>query len=101
MLSIDNATPRYFSPIGILYEGDIYLKVEGDYANAYFSYSFDGKKYLPIGNILDVSILSDEYAYPMGFTGAYVGVAAQDLKFYKKEATFSNIIYIGKDRGGN
>lgn len=97
VLSIDNGNPSYFSEVGVPYTGDIYLKVEADYAEAYFSYSLDGETYIQIGDVLDVSILSDEYAYPMGFTGAYVGMAAQDLKFHEKEARFSGITYVAKE----
>ena len=38
-----------------------------------------------------------EYARPMGFTGAFVGMACQDLRDHKKTADFLSFRYENKE----
>ena len=71
------------------------LKMDGRYG--FFSYSFDGDadaagggsgEYRDIPYQLDAAKLSDEYASPLGFTGAFVGMCAVDLVDKKGYADF-------------
>jgi xylan 1,4-beta-xylosidase len=63
-------------PVG---NGKLYLRltVIGKYGE--FSYAKEDKKWEVIPYQLDASILSDEYAAPLGFTGAFVGMSCQDM----------------------
>ena len=75
--------------------GVVYLKVVGENEKAQFSFSYDGKNFVDFGNPVSTLILSDEFAN--GFTGAFVGMMANDLKEHKKEAEFLSFSYLGKD----
>jgi xylan 1,4-beta-xylosidase len=66
----------------------VYLRVEIDLARLRFYHSNDGKEWVPIGDELDASILSDEYGAPWAFTGNFVGMACQDLTGSGKSADF-------------
>jgi xylan 1,4-beta-xylosidase len=63
----------------------VLLRAEGNGKDLRFFHSTDsGKYWKPAGEVLDMSMLSDDYAtrYPepgWGFTGAFVGMACQDL----------------------
>lgn len=68
-------------------QGDaIYLKAEIDHQKLQFYYGTYEGQWLKIGPVLDMTILSDEYAN--GFTGAFVGLTAQDQRMKSKWATF-------------
>lgn len=64
----------------------IYLKAFIDYEKLQFAYAFEEDAWHDIGPVLDMTILSDEYAN--GFTGAFVGLTVQDLYKKKKWAKF-------------
>ncbi|GAA4271218.1 glycoside hydrolase family 43 protein [Aquimarina gracilis] len=60
-----------------------------------FYYSIDQEQtFVPIGKVLDASILSDDYVrerderYRPAFTGMFVGICCQDLGYNKKHADF-------------
>lgn len=71
---------------------EVHLRVTVDRTTGYFSYSFDGENYTKIPYELDVTILSDEYAR-LGFTGAFVGMACQDMQDQTAYADFSKFTY--------
>ena len=58
---------------------DIYLKLEIENERIRFFYSKDGEQWHVAGWEDDASILSDEHAMPVGFTGNFVGMACQDM----------------------
>ena len=63
-------------------EGAVWLKLNVDREKAWFSYSLDGAHYDRLGPVLDATILSDDYFQEKGhcmFTGAFIGIACQDL----------------------
>jgi xylan 1,4-beta-xylosidase len=68
-------------------DGPLLLRADVDGAELRFTWSSDDTTWTPIGGVLDASLLSDEYATRLvadrvtdwGFTGAFVGLAAQDL----------------------
>ncbi len=57
---------------------------------AQFSYSANDAC-VPIGPLLDSTILSDDYAD--GFTGAFIGICVQDLQSMKQYADFKSFLY--------
>lgn len=57
----------------------IYLRANVNEDKLVFAYSFDGNLFENIDHTFDASILSDEFAKPMGFTGAFAGMACQDM----------------------
>jgi len=78
-----------------------YLKLTLDFERAQFWYSADGVRWLPIGPALDAGVMSDENAESVrdgflidqGFTGAFVGVCAQDLSGRRLAADFDYFAY--------
>ncbi len=93
VVTIDNANPTFYHEQGIPYEGEVKLKLKGSYSEAQFYFENSKGEDVAIGTTLDVSKLSDEYANPMGFTGAFMGMCAQDLSLHQKEARFKSIYY--------
>lgn len=74
-------------------DGVVHLRVEANGRYGYFSYSTDGETYVKIPHRLDLSKLSDEYATPMGFTGAFVGMNCIDMVDKKGYADFLYFTY--------
>ena len=68
-------------------DGPVCLRATMQREELQFSYSLDGDIWLTIGPILDSTILSDDYAN-LSFTGAFVGICAQDLTGQKRHADF-------------
>ena len=59
--------------------GQIFLRAEIDHARLDFFASPDGTGWRQIGPTLDASKLSDDYGQGLHFTGALIGLCAQDL----------------------
>lgn len=57
--------------------GTVHLKVTFRKTDVRFSYSLDGEAWKEIGPVLESAILSDDYNH-LGFTGAFIGLCAQD-----------------------
>ncbi|MGI6333112.1 MAG: glycoside hydrolase family 43 protein [Saccharofermentanales bacterium] len=66
----------------------VYLRAEIDHAELQFSYSLDNLNYQKIGQVLDMSALSDEASKCGTFTGAFIGMYAQDTHTKSKWADF-------------
>jgi len=63
-----------------------------------FYYGRDGRNWTPIGPVLDASKLSDEYCHPvLAFTGAFVGLCAQDLSGGSCPADFDFFEYVEEE----
>jgi xylan 1,4-beta-xylosidase len=90
----DQSQSDFFTaPIPIA-AGRIELRVEVDYERLRFAYRMGGDwKFLP--ELFDASILSDEAAGPgsANFTGAFVGVACQDMSGMARPADFDYFEY--------
>lgn len=71
--------------------GRYFMKVCVRNEKIQFYYSFDETNWIKIGENLDALKLSDEHCN--GFTGAYVGICAQDLMGTKKYADFDYFEY--------
>lgn len=82
-------------PIPISDGRRIHLRVEVDYERMYFGYSFDGRAWEWIPQQFDASILSDEASAPglPNFTGAFVGMACQDVAGTRTPADFDYFEY--------
>lgn len=70
-----------------------YLRVEVDFQKLQFSASPDGTEWQPMGPVLDASKLSDDYGTGLHFTGAMVGICAQDVGGNRKHADFDYFDY--------
>ena len=92
-LQADAFTP----PIAIPADKPVHLRAEIDYERLHFGYRVDGVdndwRWLP--QQFDASILSDEAAAPgtANFTGAFVGMACQDMAGTGKHADFDFFEY--------
>jgi xylan 1,4-beta-xylosidase len=68
---------------------ECHLRVEINYDKLQFSASPDGTKWQLIGPVLDATKLSDDYGkHILHFTGAFVGLCAQDMDGTKAHADF-------------
>lgn len=97
ILSCDNG--QYSEPFAYvkLPEGKkVWLKVEGDHEAVRFFYSLDGKEYIRYGEDCDALRISDEHIDTSAFTGAFIGICAQDMSGFSKYADFEYFEYIEK-----
>ncbi len=91
----------FTSPIAIPAGKPVRLRVEVDCERLYFAYRVEGVdndwRWLP--QQFDASILSDEATAPglSSFTGAFVGVACQDLAGTLRPADFDSFEYLERD----
>lgn len=78
-------------------QGSVYLKVTVDHAQAQFFYKTDGTKWFPLGVVQPADHLSDDYIEERrdrcAFTGAMVGICAQDMDIHRSYADFSYFTY--------
>jgi xylan 1,4-beta-xylosidase len=81
-------------------DGAIWLKCEVDYQALVFSWSDNGKNWRRLPITLDYSLISDEAGKGEGgsFTGAFVGMACQDLSGQNCPADFDYFHYIERDK---
>lgn len=70
-----------------------FLRAEVDFQKLQFRASPDGRYWQDIGPVLDFTKLSDDYGTGLHFTGAMVGLCAQDLSGEKKPAEFDYFDY--------
>jgi xylan 1,4-beta-xylosidase len=87
----DSVTADAFTaPIPILEDAPIELRVEVDYERLLFAYRMGGNAWQWLPQQFDASILSDEASAPglPNFTGAFVGMACQDLSGTAMPADF-------------
>jgi xylan 1,4-beta-xylosidase len=71
----------------------IFLRAEVDFQRLQFSASPDGKNWQTVGPVLDASKLSDDYGQGLHFTGAMVGLCAQDVGGTRATADFDYFDY--------
>ncbi len=70
----------------------VHLKLVVKNHTGKFYYSIDGVNYTEIDYTIDVTVLSDEY-HELGFTGAMVGIMAQDLQYNRQHCDFKYFKY--------
>jgi xylan 1,4-beta-xylosidase len=82
-------------PIGITPRGRVRLRVEVDFERLYFLYAVEGESWRRLPQTFDASILSDEATAPgnPNFTGAFVGMACQDMSGAACPADFDYFEY--------
>lgn len=83
-------------PVIIPNEGPVRLKLEIRGPALQFFYAVGQGDWLPVGPVLDASLLSDEcggHAEHGSFTGAFVGMAASDLNGTARPADFTDFTY--------
>ncbi|MEM7577665.1 MAG: glycoside hydrolase family 43 protein [Planctomycetota bacterium] len=80
-------------PIALPDQRPCHLRLQLDGSDLRFSYSLDGQTWKRVGPDLDASILSDEYAQELGFTGAFAGMACLDLAGTRLHADFDYFTY--------
>jgi xylan 1,4-beta-xylosidase len=85
----------FSEPLAIPAGVPVQLRVEVDFERLYFAYRVENQGWRPLPGPLDASILSDEAAAPgtPNFTGAFVGVCAQDLSGTRCAADFDYFVY--------
>ena len=83
-------------PIGLPRTGPVELSVSVDHDQARFTYGVDDQAEQMIPGVYDYSALSDEVAGGTGanFTGAFVGMACQDLTGRRQAADFQYFEYL-------
>ena len=98
----DAFTPPFSIPSNVVVE----LRVEIDYERLHFGYRVGGAEWTWIPQQFDASILSDEATAPglPNFTGAFVGMACQDMSGARCPADFDWFEYVERtfrvDRSG-
>jgi xylan 1,4-beta-xylosidase len=76
---------------------DVFLRAEIAREKLQYSASPDGKTWQKIGPVLDMSKLSDDYGSTLRFTGAMVGLCAQDLGGTHAVADFDYFDYVPRN----
>ena len=74
-------------------EGKIYMKLSVSGRSGAFSYSHNDVDFTDIPYTIDVSTLSDDYADPLGFTGAFTGMLCVDMNDRTAWADFYEFKY--------
>ncbi len=90
---------EYFDPRFALPEqGAVYLRADVEGAALRFAWSLDGQQWMQLPVHLDYSIVSDEAGKGEGasFTGAFVGMCAQDTSGENCPADFDYFSYVAK-----
>jgi xylan 1,4-beta-xylosidase len=89
----------FSTPIPLPDNGLVHLRVEVDFERLRFAFSLDGEAWTWLPQVFDASILSDEATSPgaPNFTGAFVGMACQDLSGMALPADFDGFGYVERE----
>jgi xylan 1,4-beta-xylosidase len=92
-------TDAFTPPTAIDGSGPVQLRVEVDYERLLFAFRREGEDWRWLPQQFDASVLSDEATAPglPNFTGAFVGVACQDLAGTALHADFDYFEYVERD----
>lgn len=97
IMRCDNNEFSYRSEEVPLPEGPLSLRVEVDRETARLFYRPEGEEYHPLGGVQPAVHLSDDYIEGRrgrcAFTGAMVGICAQDMDSHRSHADFSDFVY--------
>ena len=87
------------SPVVLPAEGRVELAMDVHGAELQFCYRTDGSEWIPVGPVLDASVISDEggRGEHASFTGAFVGMAAFDTSGDAINADFDHFAYVPMD----
>ncbi len=78
--------------VSIPEEGTVHMKVTVRKTELQFAWSMDGDSWQNIGPVLESKILSDDFN-ELRFTGAFIGLCAQDIVQCRKHADFKYFKY--------
>jgi len=86
----------FTAPVPLPDTGLVHLRAEVDFERLRFAFSLDGRAWTWLPQVFDASILSDEATAPgaPNFTGAFVGMACQDLSGAARPADFEGFGYV-------
>jgi xylan 1,4-beta-xylosidase len=86
-------------PIAIAGGKPVHLRVDIDFERLRFAYRVEGENWCLLPQQFDASVLSDEAAAPgtPNFTGAFVGMACQDMAGTARPADFDWFVYKARD----
>ncbi len=100
-LDLQGDYPIHATRIAIPNEGPIQLGVDIQRDQLQFRYALGDGVWMPVGPVLDASVLSDEAGKGEGanFTGSFVGMACQDLTGRGAPADFAWFRYSAPGRG--
>jgi xylan 1,4-beta-xylosidase len=76
----------------------VFLRAEVNGGHLQFSASPDGRAWQQMGPLLDMSKLSDDYGSTLRFTGAMIGLCAQDVGGTRAVADFDYFDYLPSTR---
>jgi xylan 1,4-beta-xylosidase len=95
----DSPQADAFTPKVAIPAGPVELRVEVDEERMYFGYRVGGGAWRWLPQPFDASILSDEATAPglPNFTGAFVGMAGQDMAGTARHADFDWFEYHERD----
>lgn len=97
LLRCDNKDFSYGSEAVPLPDGAVTLRAAVDGAEARFSYAVEGEQLRPLGGVQPAGHLSDDYIEGRrgrcAFTGAMVGLCAQDMDAHRSHADFAYFNY--------
>ncbi|MCB4858099.1 glycoside hydrolase family 43 protein [Sphingobium sp. PNB] len=82
-------------------DGTIDLRAAVDGDRLRFAWRADGEDWHILPDVHDASILSDEVTHPglPNFTGAFIGMACQDLSGQAHPADFASFVYVEEEFG--
>ena len=89
----------FSAPIALPDGSPLSLRVDVDFERLHFSYRLEGGDWQRVPEQFDASILSDEASAPglANFTGAFVGVACQDMSGAALPADFDYFEYVERE----
>jgi xylan 1,4-beta-xylosidase len=99
-LSEGHAGARFIDPrCRLPSDGPVWLRAEVDDAVLRFSFSTDGERWNRLAAVLNQSLVSDEAGKGEGasFTGAFIGMACQDISGQGCVADFDYFEYVERD----
>lgn len=71
--------------------GPVHLRIDFKGSSLLGSASLDGRSWVPLGEPLDISALSDDHAQLLRFTGTYAGITAIDVAEHEWTAEFNHV----------
>jgi xylan 1,4-beta-xylosidase len=100
MSCVPDVGDSFSTPIPLPAGSDsIELRMDVDYERLRFAYRLPGKEFVPLPQVFDGSIVSDEAGPPTlpNFTGAFTGVCCQDHSGTRRPADFDYFDYRERD----
>ncbi|MBN2490321.1 MAG: family 43 glycosylhydrolase [Planctomycetes bacterium] len=86
VLSLDRGTLTITEPVALDPGAACYLRARFEGPSLTFHHSTDGRDWRQVGPVLEAGRLSDDHC--RGFTGTFVGLAAQDATGARRQADF-------------